>query len=69
MPVQIDAALKSATHAQTQSPNDKLIAVIGQSAVDGLDCITATHLRQDLAIMESYVPTKAIACGQITTKK
>ena len=66
MPVQIDTPLKSAPYAHTPNPNDKLVAVIGQSAVDELDCITAANLRQDLSIMERYTPTMAIACGQIT---
>lgn len=66
MPVQINAVLKDAPHAPTPNPNDKLVAVIGRSAVDELDCIDAANLRQDLSIMEKYTPTMAIACGQIT---
>lgn len=69
MPVQINAVLKDAPHAPTPNPNDKLVSIIGQSAVDELDCIAAANLHQDLSIMEGYTPTMAIACGQITTKK
>ena len=66
MPVQINAVLKDAPHAPTPNPNDKLVSIIGQSAVDELDCIAAANLHQDLSIMERYAPAIAIACRQVT---